>query len=343
MSETIEFREAFSKLLDSRLDGETVRRSFDAILGGAWSQSQIAGWLTALRVQGESAETIASAAIAMRSAMVHVSHAETKLLDTCGTGGDGSGTVNLSTGAAIICAAVGVKVAKHGNRAVSSKAGSADVLTALGIPIDLPSKAASTLLSEIGLCFMMAPTHHPAMRFAMPVRRELGVRTIFNCLGPLANPAKANYQLIGAFADELRPILAGTLKQLGTARAWVVRGEDGLDEISPYGGTRVTQLDEGKLDEFSVTPADFGLALSPTDAAIGGDAEVNARIIETVLSGAPHRARDAFVVNAAAALVVVNSMSLRDAATLASAALYDGRALHKLNSWRKAAASLREA
>src|SRR5690606_24287483 len=182
-------------------------------------------------------EVIAGAARAMRANMVAVEHAFPKLLDTCGTGGDETGTVNLSTGAALICASLGVPVAKHGNRAVSSRSGSADVVRALGIPVDLPAEAASRVLVEANIAFLMAPTHHPAMKHAAAVRKDLGIRTVFNCLGPLVNPARATHQLIGAFSDDLRPVLAHTLGQLGTVRAWVVRGEDGIDEVSPYGAT----------------------------------------------------------------------------------------------------------
>ncbi len=341
MSESVEFSQVFSQLLEGKLDDATVRRTFDAILHGAWTPVQIAGILTALRVQGESASTIAAAAGSMRAAMVPVVHQHSRVLDTCGTGGDGQHTVNISTAAAVICAACGEVVAKHGNRAVSSKSGSADVLATLGIPTDLPAQAASQLLSDVGIAFMMAPTHHPAMRFAVPVRRELKVRTIFNCLGPLANPAGATHQLIGAFADDLRSVLASTLSKLGTQRAWVVRGEDGMDEISPYGATRVTQLADGKLEELTIRPEDFGLKTSPAGAADGGDAEHNAAIIEKVFGGEQHPARDAMVLNAAAALVVARGVSPVEAAKQAAEVLANGSAKAKLEHWRSAAQALR--
>lgn len=331
---------AFKEVLDSLLAGDAnasvIERTFVAILSGAWSQAQIAGLLVALRITGESAEVIAAAARAMRSQMVAVEHNFPKLLDTCGTGGDETGTVNLSTGAAIICAALGIPVAKHGNRAVSSRAGSADVISALGIPTDLPPEAAARVLKEANIAFLLAPTHHPAMRYVGAVRKELGVRTLFNCLGPLVNPARATHQLVGAFSDELRSTLALTLASLGTTRAWVVRGVDGLDEVSPYGETRVTVLDNGKIEERTVSPADFGLQVSPPGAAAGGSAEENARIIEAVLSGKPHPARAAFVLNAAAALVVAEGLPLHVAAQKAAAALDDGKALAALQRWREA-------
>jgi anthranilate phosphoribosyltransferase len=331
------FKTAFSALEEGKLDGAMAEHAFDALLCGTWTQVQIAGFLTALRLKGESSEVIAGAARALRANMLGVEHNFPKLLDTCGTGGDETGTVNLSTGAALICASLGVPVAKHGNRAVSSRAGSADVVSALGIPIDLPADAASRVLVEANIAFLMAPTHHPAMRHAAPIRKDLGIRTIFNCLGPLANPARATHQLIGAFSDELRPVLARTLDQLGTVRAWVVRGEDGIDEVSPYGATRVTVLDGGKLSELLIHPSDFGMATSPKGAAAGGTADENARIIEAVLSGQDHPARDAFVLNAAAALVVAEDLPPRVAAEKAMAAVVSGKAVAALQRWRDAA------
>ncbi len=330
----IEFPEVFNQLVAGGLDATNARASFDAILSGAWSSTQIAAFLAAMRVRGESAELIEAAARSMRDAMVPVEHDFTKVLDTCGTGGDRSGSVNLSTGAAIICAACDVAVAKHGNRAASSKTGSADVLEALGIATDLSAQQSAKVFKRVGIAFMMAPTHHPAMRFAGPVRKELKVRTIFNCLGPLANPASADHQLIGAFADDLRPMLAQTLRALGTRRAWVVRGHDGMDEISPYGPTSVTQLRDGQLEERVVTPHDFGLIPSPEGAANGGTPEENAGILRQVLSGEDHPARDAVVLNAAGALLVALDLPPEAAAQRAMEALDTGAARAKLEAWR---------
>jgi anthranilate phosphoribosyltransferase len=339
MSDPITFKETFQLLLEHRLSQDVVRKTFDAILRGAWNEAQVAGLLTALRVQGESATTITAAAEAMRAVMVPVtlSPPQSRILDTCGTGGDGQNTVNLSTAAAIICAAAGETVAKHGNRAVSSQAGSADVLAALGVPSDLPPGAAARLLEQVGIAFMLAPTHHPAMRFAAPVRNALKIRTLFNCLGPLANPAGATHQLIGAFADDLRGVLADALKSLGTTRAWIVRGEDGMDELSPYAPTRVTELSEGCIAEFTLSPEDFGLTLSPAGAAHGGDADHNAQVIRQVFAGQAHSAKDAIVLNAAGALVVARGLAYRDAAKLAAQILADGRAAAKLEAWSAAA------
>jgi anthranilate phosphoribosyltransferase len=332
------FPEVFAELTaPGGIPPSSVRRVFDAILAGQWTPVQVAGFAVALRLCGESAELISAAAESLRAAMVPVEHGLPLVLDTCGTGGDGQGTLNLSTGAALIAAAAGVPVAKHGNRAVSSRAGSADVLEALGIPLDVPPAAAAALVRECGIAFLMAPAHHPAMRHGGVARRELGIRTIFNCLGPLANPARASHQLLGAYSDQLRPVLAKTLGALGVQAAWVVRGADGLDELSPYAETRVTVLANGVLDELVVAPEDFGLARLSPGAASGGDAEENARALRAVLSGEPHPARDAFVLNAAAALVVARGLEPKPAAQIARGAIDSGAALRTLESWRKLA------
>ncbi len=249
----------------------TIQGAFEAILAGAWTPAQIAGLLVALRMRGETADVITAAALAMRSAMVAVDHGLEATLDTCGTGGDGLGTINVSTAAAVIVAALGISVAKHGNRAVSSQSGSADVVEALGIPIDLPADRQAGVLRDAGIAFLFAPTHHPAMKHAGAVRRELGVRTIFNVLGPLANPARATHQLLGTYDDALRPVMAETLRALGTRRAWIVRGEDGTDEVSPGGATRVTELDGDRIRERTITPEDFGLARASVKAIAGSD------------------------------------------------------------------------
>ncbi len=331
----LSFPSAFDRLTRGTLGLELARQAFDTILTGGWTPVQIAAFLAALAIRGEDAATIAGAAQSMRAAMLRVPHSQAVVLDTCGTGGDGSGTVNLSTGAAIIAAACGVTVAKHGNRAVSSRAGSADVLEALGIRTQLPASAAPRLLDELHLAFLLAPTFHPAMRFAVPVRKELGVRTLFNVLGPLCNPAGATHQLLGAFDDALRPVLANTLQALGTQRAWVVRGRDGLDELSPYGPTLVTELAGGVLTELEVGPGDFGLPVAEPGSAAGGDAAENAGIIEAVLNGEAHPARSAFLLNAAGALVVAQGLPPREASAAATKAVDSGAAALKLAAWRE--------
>lgn len=328
------FNEAFTRLVEGELSGELAERCFDAILSGGWTAVQIGAFIATLRAVGEKPEFVAAAARSMRAAMRKLEHPFPHVLDTCGTGGDGRGTVNLSTGAAIICAALEVPVAKHGNRAVSSRSGSADVLQALDVPIDLPPEATARVLTKANIAFLLAPTYHPAMRFAMPVRNELKVRTIFNCLGPLVNPAGATHQLIGAWSNPVRQTMAETLRELGSTRAWVVHGQDGLDEISPYAPTQITELDDGQLRELVISPEDFGLQVSPPGAAAGGDAQRNAEILLQVLRGEPHPARNAFVLNAAAALVVMHRCTPREAATRVAGALDEGLALAALERWR---------
>jgi len=317
----------------SGLSASLARNAFDAVLAGTWTQAQIAGFLMALRLRGETPEVIAAAADSMRAAMLRVEHAFVRVLDTCGTGGDGQGTLNLSTAAAIIAASTGIVVAKHGNRAVSSRAGSADVLEQLGVVLALDAANTSNILKSVGISFMLAPMHHPAMRHAMPVRRELGVRTIFNCLGPLANPAGATHQLLGAFSNEIRPVLGQTLRQLGTDRAWVVFGRDGLDEVSPFGPTLVSEVTHAGVTELEITPEDFGINCSTAGAIAGGDAAHNARALEAILSGQPHPATDAIVLNAAAALVVAEGFEPKAATDKARQAIATGAALGKLKEW----------
>jgi anthranilate phosphoribosyltransferase len=336
------FNSVFAELHAGReLKAETVQSSFEAIFAGAWTPVQIGGFLVALRFRGESAEQLVWAAQAMRNVMVRVEHPFDTLLDTCGTGGDGSGSLNLSTGAAIIAAAAGVPVAKHGNRAASSKSGTADVLEALGLPLDLSAAAQGEVLKTAKIAFLFAQAHHPAMRHAMPARRELGIRTLFNCIGPLANPAGATHQLVGAPDDVLRPMMARALAALGTRRAWVVRSSDGLDEVSPYAATLVTELDNGELRELEVSPQDFGLRPSAAGAIDGADPASNARVLEQVLAGEPHPSSDAFLLNAAAALVVAERLQPKVALEKAREAVTSGRARETLSHWRQTALALR--
>jgi anthranilate phosphoribosyltransferase len=321
----------------------TLRAAFDAIFAGAWTPVQIAAFAVALRLRGEDAETIAAAARAMRAVMIPVEHGLTRVLDTCGTGGDGKGTLNLSTAAAIVVAAAGLPVAKHGNRSVSSRTGSADVLEALDVTLDVTPARHAGILRRAGITFLFAPAHHPAMRHSGPARRELAVRTIFNALGPVANPASATHQVIGVYEDRLRPILAETLARLSTKHAWVVRGEDGLDEVSPFGPTRVTEVAGGALHERVIAPEDFGLAPARPGALDGGDARTNAARITAILGGGDDPATEAVALNAAAAIAVGRELTtlaaLREAATEALELLRSGAALRTLEAWR---AALRE-
>jgi anthranilate phosphoribosyltransferase len=254
------------------------------------------------------------------------------VFDTCGTGGDGLGTINVSTGAAVIVAAAGVPVAKHGNRAASSRSGSADVLGALGVSLDVPPSAQARVLGEANIAFLFAPAHHPAMKYAGPPRRELGVRTLFNMLGPLANPARATHQLVGAYSHDVRRIMAAALLDLGVT-AWVVHSEDGLDEVSPYAPTRVSVVAEGTIRERVVSPADFGMAPSPPGAIAGGTPEENAGIIRRVLAGEPHPAASALLLNAAASLSLAKGSSLSSALEQARATVASGAALRTLEAW----------
>ncbi len=337
-SDPITFASVFREVTtDEGPSRRTIRAAFEAILAGSWTPAQVAGFVVALRMRGETSAMISAAAEAMRAAMVSVDHGLEATLDTCGTGGDGLGTLNVSTAAAIVTSSIGIAVAKHGNRAVSSRAGSAEVVEALGVPIDLPADRQAGILREAGIAFLFAPTHHPAMKHAALARRELGIRTIFNVLGPLANPARATHQLVGTYDDRLRPIMAETLRALGTKRAWVVRGEEGIDEVSPSGPTRVSELDGDRILERVITPDDFGLPRVGADALAGGDATANARAIEGILRGEPHPARSAIVLNAAAAVVVAQGKEPKEAAIEADRALSSGRALGTLERWRAAA------
>jgi anthranilate phosphoribosyltransferase len=303
---------------------------------------QIGAFIVALRVNGETADTIVGAAEAMRATMAVVEHGLPAVVDTCGTGGDGSHTLNLSTAAAVVVAACGHAVAKHGNRSATSRCGSADVFEALGIPLDVPVARQGAVLREVGIAFLFAPAHHPAMKHAAQTRSELrGTRTIFNALGPLANPARATHQLIGVYSDDVRPLVAEALARLGTKRAWAVHSEDGLDEVSPCAPTRVSEVttDDGtpRVREFVVTPEDFGVPrLARADIA-GGDAENNARALLAILSGEAHPARDAVVLNAAAALAVATGDPLKACGERARKVLESGAGRETLERWKVAA------
>jgi anthranilate phosphoribosyltransferase len=317
------------------LSASDIEAAMDTILAGKASSAQIAAFVVALRMKGESADEIAGAARALRK------HCETiqpkvdgPLLDTCGTGGDSLNTFNISTAAAVVAAACGVAVAKHGNRAVSSKAGSADVLEALGVRIDLAPRRVQKCIEQVGIGFLYAPSHHAAMRHAAPVRRELGIRTLFNLLGPLSNPASATHQVVGVYDSARIEQLAQALGSLGLTAAWVVHGEGGLDEVSPSGPTAVARWTDGKVDKFEVSPDDFGLPEVPIEALRGGDARRNAEIICSVLAGEQGPARVAVLLNAAAALCVTGFASdPRSAAELAAEAIDSGAAKETLERW----------
>ncbi len=338
------FAAVMTKVLAREVGTQDVREAFDAILSGAWTPVQVGAFAVALRMAGESAEQIVAAAEAMRAAMTPVEHGLPMVVDTCGTGGDGAHTLNLSSAAAVVVAACGVPVAKHGNRSVSSRCGSADVVEAMGIPIDVPMSRQHEVLREAGIAFLFAPAHHPALKHAAQARRELGMRTIFNALGPLANPARTTHQLLGVYDDALRPVAASALGRLGVTRAWVVRGEDGLDEVSPCAPTRVSELlDDGTVFERVVSPSDFEVPEVRREALAGGDAAENAKALTSILAGEKHPAREAVVLNAAAALAVTSRDDLPACARRARKALDDGGAMRTLDAWRRAAKARRGA
>lgn len=273
-----------------------------AMMDGGWSDDQIALLLTALRAKGESVAEVAGAALAMRRHMTPIHSTHPVLVDTCGTGGDASGTFNISTAAAIVTAATGVPVAKHGNRSITSKSGSADVLAALGVHIEAPVATVQRCLDEVGICFCFAPQLHPSMKHVAAVRRRLGVPTIFNMLGPLCNPASAPFQLLGAGNDRLRELLSAALAMLGAKRAIVVTGSDGLDEVTLSGPTRVADVQSGRIEQRIWQPADFGIEPAGIESLRVDGPEASAAMILEVLAGATGTARDIVVLNSAAAV-----------------------------------------
>ena len=270
-----------------------------AIMSGELSAAQIAAVLTALRMKGESVAEIAGFASAMRQSAIQVPLVSNDTVDTCGTGGDGTQTFNISTACALVAAAMGIPVAKHGNRAVSSHCGSADVLEALGVVIDLPPAAVARLIDHVGVGFLFAPRYHPAMKHAAPVRQQLGVRTVFNLLGPLTNPAGVRRQLLGVFREDLTELLCGVLRELGTEKAFVVHGRDGMDEVSLTAETTISELNDGEIHTYSFTPEEAGLARTDLVALAGGDARENATCIEEILDGAEGPRTDAVLLNVA--------------------------------------------
>jgi anthranilate phosphoribosyltransferase len=321
-----------------RLAESEAEVAFGLIMAGEATPAQIAGMLMAMRVRGETVAEMTGAVRAMRARMIAV-EAPPGAMDIVGTGGDAAGTLNISTAAALVVAGCGVKVAKHGNRALSSRSGAADALSALGIPVmETPLEALPRVLAEAGMVFLMAPRHHAALRHAAGPRMELGTRTIFNLLGPLANPARVTRQMTGAFAPEwLRP-MAETLARLGTERAWLVHGM-GLDELTLAGPSQVVELRDGRIHEFQVTPEEAGLPRAPESAIRGGDPAENAAALLALLEGAPGAYRDCVLLNAAAALVVAGRVDdIRAGVPIAAQAIDNGAALTVLNRLRAAAA-----
>lgn len=308
------------------LTREEARSAFDDILSGEVTPAQSGAFLMALRVRGEALDEIVGAVSAMRGRMIRVKAPE-GAVDIVGTGGDHSGSYNISTLAAIIVAGAGVPVAKHGNRAASSKSGTADVLAALGVKLGLDPEGLERCLKDAGLCFMFAQTHHAAMRHVAPVRVELGTRTIFNLLGPLANPASVSHQLLGVFSEAWLEPLAQVMKELGVRKLWAVNGSDGLDEMTTTGPTHVAALENGKIRRFTVTPEEVGLPVAKLEDLKGGDPEHNATQLRAVLEGARIPYRDIALLNAAASLVIAEAATdLRDGLDRATRSLDSGAA-----------------
>jgi len=320
---------AILQKLTAREDLTTVEaaHAMAEIMSGRATPAVIAAFLVGLAMKGERPEEIVGLAETMRrEAMAFDTHGH-EVFDTCGTGGDRSGTFNISSAAAIVIAACAVPVAKHGNRSVSSRCGSADVLEALGVNVSASAPAAERCLVDAGIAFLFAPTFHPSMRHAGPTRRELGLRTAFNLLGPLTNPARPTRQLVGVPRPELTQLLARSLQLLGSERAWVVHGADGMDEISPTGYTKVSECRAGRVRTFYVHPSDFGLRKVPLEALAGGDAAENASIVRRVLAGDPGPHREAVLLNAGAGLFVAGrAASIRAGIDAAAAAIDRGAA-----------------
>lgn len=330
--ELFQIKDAIALLVEGRnLTREQARRAMAAIMEGQASEAQIASLVTALRMKGETAAEITGFAETMRLMAHRVDTVETDLLDTCGTGGDGAATFNVSTAAAIVAAAGGIRVAKHGNRAMSSKSGSADVLEALGVNIQLDHVQAAECLRQIGICFLFAQNYHQSMKHAAGPRREIGIRTVFNLLGPLTNPAGADRQLLGVFDRSKTRLIAEVMRSLGLTRGLVVGGCDGLDEISISAPTELAELAGGEIRSYTVTPEELGLTRHPLSAIRGGDAAENAAIIRSVLRGDRGACRDIVLANAGACFYVAERCeTLAEGVAQAAALIDSGKAYEKL-------------
>ncbi len=314
------------------LSSEEANAAMKEIMSGEATPVQIAAFLVAMRMKGETVEEVTEFARVMREHVRPVTPARRPVVDTCGTGGDAIKTFNVSTAAAFVAAGAGVAIAKHGNRSVTSKCGSADVLEALGIRFELTPEEAAKAIDEIGLGFMFAPAYHPAMKHAGPVRRELGLRTVFNMLGPLTNPAGAEAQVLGVYSSSLTELHAGVLRNLGSKRAFVVHGLGGLDELSTFGETRVTELKDGDLKTYQLTPEELGLSRAENPQAVSGsNPEENAKLLVYMLEGAKGPARDIVLLNAAAAIAAGGlAGTIVEGLKLAAESVDSGAALGKL-------------
>lgn len=337
---------AIQKVVDGQdLSEEEMEATMDVIMSGQATPAQIGSFITALRLKGETIEEITGAARVMREkatkiavdkSLVSIDRDDINLdketiVDTCGTGGDGTNTFNVSTTTAFVVAGCGLRVAKHGNRSVSSQCGSADVIESLGVKLDVSPKVVEECLNQVGIGFLFAPALHGAMKYAIGPRKEIGIRSIFNILGPLTNPAGANVQVLGVYDKYLTPILAEVLNRLGSRSAFVVYGEDGLDEVSITGRTFVSELKNGKVSNYSIEPEDFGLSRASISEIKGGDAETNRQIVLDVLQGEPGAPRDIVLLNAAAALVAAGMAGdFHEGIKQAAEAIDSGQAMKKL-------------
>ncbi len=327
-------KEAIALLIDGKsLTMEQASEVMEEITTGQLTPTQFGAFVTALRIKGESADEIAGLASVMRAKSVRVKTNDS-VIDIVGTGGDNSGSFNISTAAAFVAAGAGIKVAKHNNRAMTSQCGSADVLEALRMKIELDASQVQDCIEKVGIGFMFAPLFHPSMKFAAAPRRELGVRTVFNILGPLTNPALADSQVLGVPGPDLGEKMARVLQRLGSKRALVVHGLNGMDEITVSGKSRVWELSDGEITEYDISPKDFGIAEAGTETLAGGTSEENAKILRSVLEGEKGPKRDAAVMNAAAGIALSRSAkgvpALKEAAEIAIETIDSGKALEKL-------------
>ena len=329
-------KDAIYELVNGRdLSVDMAKQTMTEIMSGDATNAQIGGFLTALRLKGETIDEITAFAKAMREKCSLVKH-EGDVLEIVGTGGDEANTFNISTTAGIVVASGGVHVAKHGNRSVSSKCGAADCLEALGVKLDLNAQQNAKMIKEAGICFMFAPVYHASMKYAAPVRRELGIRTVFNILGPLGNPAGATIQLMGVYAEELVEPLAKVLANLGVKHGAVVHGYDGIDEITACDRTLVCEIDEGKLTTYTLDPKDYGMNYADCRDLVGGDKEVNAKITKAVLAGEKGAKRNAVVLNAGMSLHLAKpELSIAEGIKLAEELIDTGKAVAKLDEFVK--------
>ena len=337
MPNDIDIRKYLQKIIDRHdLTADEMSSVFDLVMDGHLTPAQTAALISTLRMKGESVEEITGAATSMRRHAVKIDTGGLPVIDTCGTGGDGGNTFNISTAAAFVVAGAGVPVAKHGNRAVSSHCGSADVLAELGINLEAPPEAVEEAIQSVGIGFLFAPKMHPSMKHAAPVRKELGIRTIFNMLGPLTNPANARGQILGVFSAELTEPFARVLNSLGSRRAFIVHGNDGLDEITVTTTTRVTELNAGKINTYELDPLPLIGEYHKSGTLAGGDPSKNAAILRCVLEGETGPTRDIVLLNAAAGIVAgAKADTLEEGHRLAQKSIDDGQAQKALDGLRE--------